>query len=128
LQAWQKYLLEKIKKLSKQDIKIEEEYTRDPKPLVLVHRKKPRELWYLRAKPATVYRPTYKQILTRIRFGEIAKKAKGAKMKGDLPPAAEFVKKELSGIKYEGEAEEKPRKWELVLAALLKNGKIKIEI
>ncbi len=125
---WQQYLLEKIRRLSEQEIKIEEEYLKDPKPIVLVRRNKPRKIFYFRAKPITAYRPTYKQLLTRIKFGEVAKKAKGMKMTGDLPPAAEIVKKELSGVKYSGPSEEKPKKWQLILAAFMKRMESGVEV
>ena len=68
---------------------------------------------YFRAEPITAKYPTKGQIMSRIRFGEIAKKAKGKKFKGDLPPAAEIVKREMSGAKFA--RKRRLKKWELIL-------------
>ena len=68
---------------------------------------------YFRAEPITAKYPTKGQIMSRIRFGEIAKKAKGKKFKGRLPPAAELVKREMSGEKFA--RKRRLKKWELIL-------------
>jgi hypothetical protein len=105
--------------------KIEPEYLYDDKPIQLVFRTKPRPIAYFRAKPRTAYNPTIPQIKARLRFAELAKKAKGKKFKvngefvSDLPPAAEMVK-QMKGEKF-GETV-KPKKWELILAETLRRG------
>jgi len=118
-------LKKKLKELEKSNnLKIEEEYLRDDKPIQLVVRTKPYRTIYFRAKPYTAYKPTLPQLKARIRFGELAKKAKGLKFKqGDkyirkLPPAAEIVKKEMSGEKF-GRTE-RVKKWEIIFAELIK--------
>ena len=113
-------LKERLRKLkeSRVDLKIEREYFEDDKPIQLVFRTKPRPIIYLRAKPKTAYRPTPAQIRARLRFGELAKKAKGKKFKvngefvSDLPPAAEMVKA-MRGERF-GETV-KPKKWQMIL-------------
>ena len=80
--------------------------------LVLVHRKKPREIYYLRAKPYTAKEPTIHQIKSRLAFGHHAKQARNKSIESDLPPAAEQVKK-LRGKKF-GRTR-KLRKWEEIL-------------
>ena len=82
--------------------------------LVLVHRTKPREIFYFRSYPKTALEPTYPQLLCRIAFGEAGLKAKDIKYKGKkdeypIPPAAKFVKEELSG-KFFGRTVKTP-KW-----------------
>jgi hypothetical protein len=70
------------------------------KSVVVVRRKKPREIIYVRAYPETAINPTPNQIRARVAFGETASKARGVKYKDrgeGLPPAAEYVRKELSG-------------------------------
>lgn len=84
------------------------------KSVVLVHRTKPREIIYPRAYPKTALDPTLYQMLCRIAFGEVGEKAKDIKYKGKrdeypIPPAAEYVEKELSG-KYFGRTRKIP-KW-----------------
>jgi hypothetical protein len=84
---------------------------------VLVRRTRPREVLYLRAYPRTAADPTPAQIRARIAFGEAARKAKGIKYRGlpvSLPPAAEFVKRELSGKSFEPKKEKKPKWLELL--------------
>ena len=80
--------------------------------LVLVHRTKPREIYYLRAKPYTAKEPTIYQVKSRLAFGHHAKKARNKSIQSDLPPAAEQVKK-LRGTKF-GRTR-KLRKWEEIL-------------
>ena len=104
---------------------IEQEYLVDDRPISLVHRKKPREIFYFRAKPRTAYRPTEPQIRARLRFAELASKARGRKFKvdgkfvADLPPAAEMVKR-MRGESFGRTA--KPKKWEAILVETLRRG------
>ncbi|RLG30728.1 hypothetical protein DRN97_10170 [Methanosarcinales archaeon] len=89
--------------------------------LVLVHRTKPREIYYLRAKPCTAKDPTIHQLKSRLAFGHHAKKARNKNIESDLPPAAEQVKK-LRGKKF-GRTR-KLRKWEeLLLKEARKEGR-----
>lgn len=69
--------------------------------------------WYLRAMPYTAEHPTENQIKARIKFAEIAKKAKGKKFTGGLPPAAELIKREMKG-QYFGRTR-KLKKWQKIL-------------
>lgn len=110
---------EKIKKLAERELELEEYYLKDDKPIQLVFRQKPRPLAYFRAKPRTAYDPTINQIKSRLRFAELAKRARGRKFTGELPPAAEMVK-QMKGEKF-GRTE-KPRKWEIILAETLRRG------
>jgi len=116
--------VKKLRKLKDQKAfeEVEPEYFIDDRPIQLVTRTKPRFIQFFRAKPVTAYRPTGNQIKARLRFAELAKRAKGEKFKkGEkfvrcLPPAAESVK-EMSGEKF-GRTE-KVRKWEKVLSYYL---------
>lgn len=83
----------------------------------IVNRKKPREVLYLRAVPDTAYNPTVPQILARLKFAELASKARGKKFIGELPPAAEEVRK-MSGERFGKTVKQK--KWERILKELLK--------
>jgi len=76
-------------------------------------------LVFLRAKPKTAYDPTVNQIRSRLRFAELARKARGRKFTGELPPAAEMVK-QMKGERF-GRTE-RPRKWEVILAEYLRRG------
>ena len=102
---------------------IEQEYLVDDRPISLVHRKKPREIFYFRAKPRTAYRPTEPQIRARLRFAELASKARGRKFKvdgkfvADLPPAAEMVKR-MRGESFGKTI--KSKKWEIILAETMR--------
>jgi len=64
-----------------------------------------RQRAYIRAVPYTIFYPTVGQIITRIRFGRIAKLAKlyveltGEKFKDGLPIAAWLIKKYMKGTK-----------------------------
>ena len=78
--------------------------------LVLVNRKKKRAP-YVRAMPETAREPTPAQIEARIRFGELAGKAKGARKRGPEPPAAEAVR-EMRGERSELSGK-RLRKWEM---------------
>ena len=87
--------------------------------LVLVHRTKPREIWYLRACPRTAGEPTENQVKARRRFGELAEKSRGVRYAGrgyGLPPAAELVR-EMRGERF-GRREKKP-KWMEILEPYL---------
>ena len=89
--------------------------------LVLVHRTKPREKYYLRAKPYTAKEPTIHQVKSRLAFGHHAKQARNKSIESDLPPAAEQVKK-LRGKKF-GRTR-KLKKWEeLLLKEARKEGR-----
>ncbi|MCD6131263.1 MAG: hypothetical protein J7J61_04065 [Candidatus Hydrothermae bacterium] len=110
---------EKIKKLAERELELEDYYLRDDKPIQLVFRQKPRPLVFLRAKPKTAYDPTVNQIRSRLRFAELARKARGRKFTGELPPAAEMVK-QMKGERF-GQTE-RPRKWEVILAEYLRRG------
>jgi len=89
-----------------------EEYLRDPRPIQLVFRRRPRPVAYLRAKPYTAYRPTEAQLRARLAFGEVARRARGRRLVR-LPPAAEEVARELSGRSFGGTPREP--KWLSVL-------------
>ena len=110
---------EKIKKLAERELELEDYYLRDDKPIQLVFRQKPRPLVFLRAKPKTAYDPTVNQIRSRLRFAELARKARGRKFTGGLPPAAEMVK-QMKGERF-GRTE-RVRKWEIILAEYLRRG------
>jgi len=110
---------EKIEKLAEREIEVEDYYLRDDRPIQLVFRQKPRPLVYFRAKPRTAYDPTVNQIRSRLRFAELARKARGRKFTGKLPPAAEMVK-QMKGERF-GRTE-RPRKWEIILAEYLRRG------
>jgi hypothetical protein len=109
----------KIKKLAERELELEDYYLLDDKPIQLVFRQKPRPLIYFRAKPRTAYEPTVNQIKARLRFAELAKKARGKKFTGELPPAAEMVK-QMKGERF-GRTE-RPKKWEIILAETLRRG------
>ena len=53
----------------------------------------------LRNVPFTAVSPRPKQLAVRIAFGRIAKGAKGQKMTGTLPPAAELIRQNRERIK-----------------------------
>lgn len=107
----------------------------EPKPssreeyIVVVQRTKPRRKIYFRAMPRTAYDPTPAQIMARIMFGEIARKAKGKKFtdKHGLPPAALMVKKLLSGKKFYPHIVRDP-KWLQTLKKLAREMGYAIEI
>ncbi len=77
----------------------------------IVYRKKPRDIIYMRAAPSNDPTP-YQREARRI-FSEIARQAKGMKMK-DFPPAAELVKERMSGMRIGSTP--KIQKWMIVLA------------
>ena len=110
---------ERLEEISERGVRVEEFYLRDDRPIQLVFRQRPRPLVYLRAKPRTAYDPTIPQIKSRLRFAELAKKAKGKKFTGELPPAAEMVR-QMKGERF-GRTE-RLRKWELILAECLRRG------
>ena len=62
----------------------------------------------LRSTTKSVIDPSPAQMRARISFAEIAKKAKGKKMTGDLPPVCDIVKDELKGKRYAGHRVRKP--------------------
>jgi len=65
----------------------------------------------IRSCTRSVVAPTPKQIKSRIRFGEVARSVRGQKMTGDLPVAAEIVKKELTGVHFPGKSVVKRPEW-----------------
>ncbi|MGC8569497.1 MAG: hypothetical protein ACP5LW_05785 [Nitrososphaeria archaeon] len=77
----------------------------------IVHRKRPRDLIYIRAAPEDPATPN--QIRARKVFAEIAKEAKGKKMVY-LPPAAELVQNKMAGMKFGRTL--KVDKWMIILA------------
>ena len=87
------------------------------KYLIIVQKKDGKK--YLRAMPETAENPTVYQAMTRINLGEVAKKAKGKKFTGFLPPAAEIVKRELKGKKVGRTI--KLKKWEKLVLGEAKN-------
>ena len=127
--TWQtiKHLLEMVRQKYDEEAKnpptdgIDRCYLTDPEPFVLVERTKPNYIRYIRAKPYTAYKPHPGQALSRIIFGLIAKQAKGKKMTGELPPAAELVKQHMKGM----EIAQKPKipKW-VKIVELLKRQRI----
>lgn len=68
---------------------------------------------YIRAMPYTAINPTKNQVRVRIAFGEAARKAKGSRFTGQLPPSALAVKNEMKGMYY-GRTVKYP-KWMYVL-------------
>ena len=112
-------LKERIRRLAERELELEEYYLKDDKPIQLVFRQKPRPLAFLRAKPRTAYDPTVNQIKSRLRFAELARKARGRRFTGGLPPAAEMVK-QMKGERF-GRTE-RVRKWEVILAEYLRRG------
>lgn len=127
-ELWEKYRAGEIREeelRAELFAKLEQEYLADDRPISLVHRKKPREIFYFRAKPRTAYRPTEPQIRARLRFAELASKARGRKFKvdgkfvADLPPAAEMVKR-MRGESFGRTA--RPKKWEAILVETLRRG------
>ena len=85
--------------------------------VVLVQKKNGKKYW--RAMPETAENPTVYQAMTRVNFGEVAKKAKGKKSTSSLPPAAEIVKRELKGKKVGRTI--KLKKWEKLVLEEAKN-------
>ena len=120
-----------LKRIGKEKVKraLERPVTADtPKFIQIVHRTKPRDIWYFRAVPETAWNPTLPQIMARIAFGRAAKKAKGVKFKigegkyaYDMPPAAIAVKA-LKGRKF-GRTYKK-KKWEELLERWIEYGYI----
>jgi hypothetical protein len=78
----------------------------DPRPIQLVVRRKPRTVVFFRAKPRTAYEPTTPQLLARYAFGTAARRARGRKFTGTLPPAAEEVERALKGASFGGRRRE----------------------
>lgn len=68
--------------------------------IVLVERRRPRTVRYLRAHPRTAKNPTLPQVMARIAFGEVARLARGARFTSDLPPAALLVREALRGARF----------------------------
>jgi hypothetical protein len=77
----------------------------DPRPIQLVVRSKPRTVVFFRAKPRTAYEPTPAQIRARMEFGLAARRARGRRFTGLLPPAAEEVRA-LRGRSFGGRPRE----------------------
>ena len=76
---------------------------------------------YIRAKPVTIENPKDAQVLTRLKFAEIAKKAKGKKglAPDGLPWAAHYVKEGMKGFRTPEEVKYKRKaKWEERLETL----------
>jgi len=67
----------------------------------LVERKRPKVTTFLRAPPRTILFPTDGQLEIRMRFAELAKKAKGKKRlsPAGIPWAAYYIKQGLEGYK-----------------------------
>ena len=84
---------------------VEELRLRDPRPIQLVVRTRPRMIAFFRAKPRTAYEPTPAQIRARIEFGLAATRARGRRFTGLLPPAAEEVRA-LRGRSFGGRPRE----------------------
>jgi hypothetical protein len=85
---------------------VEELRLQDPRPIQLVVRTRPRRIAFFRAKPRTAYKPTPAQIKARIEFGLVARRARGRRFTGPLPPAAEEVARELRGRSFGGKPRE----------------------
>jgi hypothetical protein len=88
----------------------------DGRVFQLVHRKKPREIYYIRMFNVGQSENVKK---ARERFAELAKKAKGLKFDeiNSLPPASVMVKYGMLGEEF-GKTEKK-KKWEEVLEVYL---------
>ena len=78
----------------------------------IVHRKKPREITYIRLAPDQK-KITENQMKARVLFGEIASEAHGEKFTRELPPAAVKVMEKMKNQQI-GRTEKKP-KWMQVL-------------
>jgi hypothetical protein len=85
---------------------VEELRLRDPRPIQLVVRTRPRMIAFFRAKPRTAYKPTPAQVRARMEFGLAARRARGRRFTGLLPPAAEEVARELKGRSFGGRPRE----------------------
>jgi hypothetical protein len=85
---------------------VEELRLKDPRPIQLVVRTRPRVTVFFRAKPRTAYEPTPAQIRARIEFGLAARRARGRRFTGLLPPAAEEVARALKGRSFGGKPRE----------------------
>jgi len=109
-------LVQRLKQIKREKRRINPAYFRDDKPIQLVVRNKPRPITFFRAKPETAYNPTIPQIKARLRFSELAKKAREKKFTGDIPPAAEMVKL-MKNERFGRTA--KAKKWEIILAHYL---------
>jgi len=96
-----------------------EYYLTDSKPFQLVVRSRPRRVVFFRAKPVTAYEPTTPQLMVRVAFGEVARRARGMRFVGILPPAAELVRNYMKGVKF-SESSRKP-KWLKVLELIVKS-------
>jgi hypothetical protein len=77
----------------------------DPRPIQFVVRSKPRKVAFFRAKPRTAYEPTPAQVRARVEFGLAARRARGRRFTGLLPPAAEEVRV-LRGRRFGGRPKE----------------------
>ena len=96
---------------------------REDTPFVLVHRRRPREIVYVRDYPDTAKHPTPAQRRIRILFGEAARKTRGIRYRGrpdlwPLPPAALAVRRELYGVRILGSGRRVP-KWYARLRAMI---------
>jgi hypothetical protein len=60
---------------------------------------------FFRAKPRTAYEPTTPQLMARYAFGLAARRARGRRFTGLLPPAAEEVRA-LRGMSFGGRPRE----------------------
>jgi hypothetical protein len=85
---------------------VEEYRLLDPRPIQFVVRSKPRTVAFFRAKPRTAYEPTPAQVRARVEFGLAARRARGRRFTGLLPPAAEEVERELKGRSFGGRPRE----------------------
>jgi len=125
-------VLKILQRIEKEKLKrvMERKVTGDPRErfIQIVHRTKPRDIWYYRAVPYTAMNPTLPQIKARLAFGMAAKRAKGLKFKlekgyaYDMPPAAVKVRELLKGRKF-GRTYRK-KKWEELLERWIEYGYI----
>jgi hypothetical protein len=84
---------------------VEEYRLLDSRPIQFVVRTKPRTVAFFRAKPRTAYEPTPAQVRARVEFGLAARRARGRRFTGLLPPAAEEVRG-LRGRRFGGRPRE----------------------
>jgi len=89
--------------------------------LQIVTRRRPRLKTYVRAAPVSIRHPTDAQLVQRLRFAEVARRAKGKRglAPDGLPWAAHMVKEQLKGVEApRGLRKEKVPEWRRRLEAL----------
>ena len=87
--------------------------------VVLVHRRRPRDIWYIRAYPESAINPSPAQIDVRIRFGETARRARGIKWRElgvPMPLASLLVASRLKGYRSPYAGRRRVPKWVRMLA------------